>query len=78
MTDAPAWVGFPGAAQVAQLRRTRTVKGRKTVEVVYLITSAAHHDAPPAVLAAWVNGHAQALRHHAGHPDRAVTRALTC
>ena len=36
---APAWIGFDGAAQVAQLRRTVTRKGKKTVEVVYLITS---------------------------------------
>src|SRR5580693_9138041 len=36
---APAWIGFHGAAQVAQLRRTVTKKGKKTVEVVYLITS---------------------------------------
>ena len=36
---APAWIGFAGAAQVAQLRRTVTKKGTKTVEVVYLITS---------------------------------------
>ena len=36
---APAWIGFDGAAQVAQLRRTVTKKGKKTVEVVYLITS---------------------------------------
>ena len=36
---APAWIGFAGAAQVAQLRRTVTSKGKKTVEVVYLITS---------------------------------------
>ena len=36
---APAWIGFAGAAQVAQLRRTVTNKGKKTVEVVYLITS---------------------------------------
>ena len=36
---APAWIGFAGAAQVAQLRRTVTKKGKKTVEVVYLITS---------------------------------------
>ncbi len=36
---APAWTGSAGAAQVAQLRRTVTKKGRKTVEVVYLITS---------------------------------------
>ena len=54
---APAWIGFPGAAQVAQIRRTVTRKGKKTVEVVYLITSADHHDAPPATLAAWVRGH---------------------
>jgi hypothetical protein len=46
---------FAGAAQVAQLRRTVTKKGRKTVEVVYLITS--DRDADPATLAAWVRGH---------------------
>jgi predicted transposase YbfD/YdcC len=52
---APAWVEFAGAAQVAQLRRTVTRKGKKTVEVVYLITS--DRDADPADLAAWVRGH---------------------
>jgi hypothetical protein len=36
---APAWIEFAGAAQVAQLRRTVTKKGKKIVEVVYLITS---------------------------------------
>jgi predicted transposase YbfD/YdcC len=36
---APAWIEFDGAAQVAQLRRTVTKEGKKTVEVVYLITS---------------------------------------
>ena len=41
-------------AQVAQLRRTVTRKGKKTVEVVYLTTSS---DADPAILAAWVQGH---------------------
>jgi predicted transposase YbfD/YdcC len=51
----PAWIGFDGAAQVAQLRRTVTKKGRKTVEVVYLITS--DRDADPVTLAAWVRGH---------------------
>ena len=51
---APAWVEFAGAAQVAQVRRTVTRKGKKTVEVVYLITSS---DADPATLAAWVRGH---------------------
>ena len=49
---APAWIEFDGAAQVAQLRRTVTKKGKKTVEVVYLITS--DRDADPATLAAWV------------------------
>ena len=52
---APAWIGFDGAAQVAQLRRTVTKNGKKTVEVVYLITS--DRDADPATLAAWVRGH---------------------
>ena len=54
---APAWVDFPGAAQIAQVRRTVTRGGTKSVEVVYLITSADHHAAPPATLAAWVQGH---------------------
>lgn len=40
---------FPGAAQVAQIRRTVSKNSKKSVEVVYLITAA---DAPPAALAA--------------------------
>jgi predicted transposase YbfD/YdcC len=52
---APSWIGFAGAAQVAQLRRTVTKNGKKTVEVVYLITS--DRDADPAALAAWVRSH---------------------
>jgi predicted transposase YbfD/YdcC len=52
---APAWIEFEGAAQVAQLRRTVTKKGKKTVEVVYVITSDRRAD--PATLAAWVKGH---------------------
>jgi predicted transposase YbfD/YdcC len=52
---APAWIGFDGAAQVAQLRRTVMRKGRKTVEVVYLITS--DRSASPETLAAWVRRH---------------------
>ena len=51
----PAWIEFDAAAQVAQLRRTVTRNGKKTVEVVYLITSDRHAD--PATLAAWVRGH---------------------
>ena len=52
---APSWIGFAGAAQVAQLRRTVTKNGKKTVEVVYLITS--DRDVGPETLAAWVRGH---------------------
>ena len=51
----PAWIEFDGAAQVAQLRRTVTRNGKKTVEVVYLITS--DRDAGAAALAAGVRGH---------------------
>lgn len=54
---APDWVNFAGAAQIAQVRRTVTRKGSKTIEVVYLVTSADHQAAPPATLAAWVKGH---------------------
>ena len=49
---APAWIEFDSAAQVAQLRRTVTKDSKKTVEVVYLITS--DRSAGPATLAAWV------------------------
>lgn len=56
--DVPDWIEFPGAAQVAQLRRTVTSKDKKkTVEVVYLITSAHRHDTSPETLASWVRGH---------------------
>src|SRR5579859_6762409 len=51
----PAWIGFDGAAQVAQLRRTVVTKGKKTVEVVYLITS--DRSADPKTLASWVRQH---------------------
>lgn len=57
VAKAPSWIGFPGAAQIAQVRRTVTKNQKKTVEVVYLITSARHASAPPAVLAAWVQDH---------------------
>lgn len=38
---APAWIGFEGAAQVAELRRTVAKKGKKPVEVVL-----PHHQRP--------------------------------
>ena len=55
--DVPKWVDFPGSAQVVQVRRTRTVKGRKRVEVVYLVCSLPMTDAQPEAVAAWVRGH---------------------
>ncbi|HSL38078.1 MAG TPA: hypothetical protein VK883_14760, partial [Arthrobacter sp.] len=42
--------------QIAQIRRTVTIRGKKTVEIVYVITSADHQAAPPPVLAAWIQG----------------------
>lgn len=53
----PTWIEFTGATQIAQLRRTVTKKGKKTVEVVYLITSAGTDTADPTTLATWVRGH---------------------
>lgn len=53
----PGWPEFHSIAQVAQLRRTVKRSGKRTVEVVYLITSATHHPAPPVVLATWVQDH---------------------
>lgn len=57
VVDAPDWVDFTGANQVAQIRRTSTKAGKKSVEIVYVITSADHHSAPPPVLATWVQQH---------------------
>ncbi len=57
VVDVPAWVEFSGATQIAQLRRTVTRKGRRSIEIVYLITSADARTAPPAVLATWVQSH---------------------
>jgi predicted transposase YbfD/YdcC len=57
VASAPDWIGFPGAKQVAQVRRTVTTNGKKSIEIVYLITSADPVSTPPATLAAWVQGH---------------------
>jgi predicted transposase YbfD/YdcC len=76
---APAWIGFDGAAQVAQLRRTVTKNGKKTVEVVYLITS--DRDADPATLAAWARSHWEIENrlHQAGKTlRRSMTSRLRC
>ena len=68
--EAPAWVDFPGAAQVIQVRRTRTTKNRRntgknssgsakttTAEVVYLVCSLPMTDAQPETITAWIQGH---------------------
>ncbi|CNG18738.1 transposase for IS2404 [Mycobacterium tuberculosis] len=57
VASAPAWIEFTGAAQIAQLRRTVTRGGKKTVEVVYLVTSADAQTATPTTPASWVRGH---------------------
>ena len=73
VVTAPTWVEFHGAVQVAQVRRTVTRQGKKTVEVVYLITSAHARTATPATLAAWVQGHCGI--EHRLHWGREVTFA---
>lgn len=50
----PHGITLPGATQIAQLLRTVTLNGTKTVEVVFLITSL---HAAAADLAAMVQGH---------------------
>jgi predicted transposase YbfD/YdcC len=55
--QAPDWIDFPGAAQIIQLRRTRTIKGHKTIEVVYAVCSLDMIAAPPATVATWIQGH---------------------
>ena len=55
--QAPDWIEFPAAAKIIQLRRTRTIKGRKTIEVVYAICSLDMIQAPTATAATWIQGH---------------------
>ena len=55
--ETPAWIGFPGARQVLQVRRTTTRQGKRTVEVAYLICSKTMCQAQPAVVAGWVQHH---------------------
>ena len=60
--EAPAWIDFPGAAQVVRIRRTRTVNKRgggrrRTTEVVHLICSLPPTDAQPEQVASWARGH---------------------
>jgi predicted transposase YbfD/YdcC len=54
---APAWIEPPGCRQVLQIRRPRTIKGKRSVEVAYLICSVPTQDAQPETVAQWIQGH---------------------
>jgi predicted transposase YbfD/YdcC len=58
-TELSSGIGFPGAAQVLRLTRTRTVRttGKRTRETVYAITSLTVADAGPEQIATWLRGH---------------------
>jgi len=72
---APQLLDFPHAVQVAQIRGTRTTRqGKKSVEVVYIITSMPPADASPTQIATWVQGH-WGTREQA--PLRSVTSSST-
>ena len=53
----PDWIDLPGAAQLAQVRRTVTMAGKRPSRWIYLITFADPTSAPPSALATWVQGH---------------------
>ena len=59
---APAWISFPGAAQVVQVQRTRQIRGpdgttTRNTETVYLLCSLTAEQAQPSQIAAWLQGH---------------------
>ncbi|WP_371812664.1 ISAs1 family transposase [Saccharopolyspora sp. ASAGF58] len=58
-TELITGIGFPGAAQVLRLTRTRTNRktGKRTRETVYAITSLTVTDAGPDQIATWLRGH---------------------
>jgi predicted transposase YbfD/YdcC len=58
-TELSRGIGFPGAAQVLRLTRTRATRttGKRTRETVYAITSLTAADASPEQIAAWLRGH---------------------
>ena len=53
----PTGSTFPAQPRSPNFAAPSPTKRTKTVEVVYLITSASHEDAPPQRLATWVQGH---------------------
>ncbi|MFE9328876.1 ISAs1 family transposase [Nocardia sp. NPDC052278] len=58
-TEISAGIGFPGAAQVLRLTRTRTLRrtGKHTRKTVYAVTSLTIADTPPEQIAEWLRGH---------------------
>ena len=51
--QAPTGLGFPGAAQIVHRRWVATRAGKKTTEIVYLITSVTLPEGSAARIAAW-------------------------
>ncbi|MEU6270791.1 ISAs1 family transposase [Saccharopolyspora shandongensis] len=58
-TELTTGIGFPGAAQVLRLTRTRADRktGTRTRETVYAVTSLTTTDAGPEQIAPWLRGH---------------------
>lgn len=50
-------LGWPGAAQVVRIERTRQIKGKATTEVAYYVTSLAPHEADADRLLALARAH---------------------
>jgi hypothetical protein len=51
------YLAWPGLAQVARLERRRTIRGKQTVEIVYLVTSLPASQAGPERLLALSRDH---------------------
>lgn len=52
-----SYLAWPGLAQVARLERRRTIRGKQTVEIVYLVTSLPPSQAGPERLLALSRDH---------------------
>lgn len=56
-SEIASYLGWPGLAQVARIRRTREVAGKVSRETVYIITSLTREQASPAALLAFNRQH---------------------
>lgn len=80
VVDAPDWIGFHAAAQVAQLRRTVTFdEDRSQVRTGHAphVMASLRNTAISLLRLAGVTNIAEALRDHAGHPDQAIKLVMT-